>query len=39
VLAASIASAFKDVRTIDVQPVALRSIFTTLARAERDRGA
>jgi ABC-2 type transport system ATP-binding protein len=39
VLAASIASTFKGVRSIDVQPVALRSIFTTLARAERDRGA
>ena len=29
---------FTGIKHIDVQPLALRSIFTTLARAERDRG-
>jgi ABC-2 type transport system ATP-binding protein len=39
VLASSVARVFMGVRNIDVQPVALRSIFTALARAERDRKA
>jgi ABC-2 type transport system ATP-binding protein len=37
-LAASIGSRCKGVRSIDVQPIALRSIFTALARAARDTG-
>jgi hypothetical protein len=37
-LAASIAALFKGIKNIDVQPVALRSIFTTLARAARGGG-
>jgi hypothetical protein len=32
------ASLAGDVRRIDAQPMALRSIFTTLARAARDGG-
>ncbi|MGH8229580.1 MAG: ABC transporter ATP-binding protein [Steroidobacteraceae bacterium] len=36
-LAGSIASLFAGVKGVDVQPVALRSIFMTLARAERNR--
>ncbi len=36
-LAAAVASTIGSVRNIDVNPVALRSIFTTLARATRDR--
>ncbi|HTV79994.1 MAG TPA: ABC transporter ATP-binding protein [Steroidobacteraceae bacterium] len=35
-LAAQIAALFRGVRSIDVQPVALRTIFTTLARTSRD---
>jgi ABC-2 type transport system ATP-binding protein len=38
-LAGSVAALFHGIRNIDVRPVALRSIFTTLARAARDRGA
>jgi ABC-2 type transport system ATP-binding protein len=38
-LSARIAGLFSGIRQVDVQPVALRSIFTTLARAERDRRA
>ena len=37
-LAASIAQLFKGVRNIDVQPIPLRAIFTTLARASRGVG-
>jgi ABC-2 type transport system ATP-binding protein len=37
-LAGNAAALFKGVRNIDVQPIALRSIFTTLARAARDGG-
>jgi ABC-type multidrug transport system ATPase subunit len=37
-LAGSVAALFKGIRNIDVQPIALRSIFTTLARAARDEG-
>ncbi|MGH8259668.1 MAG: ABC transporter ATP-binding protein [Steroidobacteraceae bacterium] len=36
-LAGTLASLFTGIRNIDVQPISLRSIFTTLARAERDR--
>jgi ABC-2 type transport system ATP-binding protein len=37
-LAGSIAALFHGIRNIDVRPVALRSIFTTLARAARNGG-
>ena len=33
----AIASVLRGVRNVDVQPIALRSIFTTLARAGQDR--
>jgi ABC-type multidrug transport system ATPase subunit len=35
-LSQSVATHFKGIRNVDVRPVALRSIFTTLARATRD---
>jgi ABC-type multidrug transport system ATPase subunit len=35
-LSGSVAALFKGIKNIDVQPIALRSIFTTLARAARD---
>ena len=35
-LGASVASVLDGVRTVDAQPMGLRSIFTTLARATRD---
>ena len=35
-LAARVAALVGNVRHIDVQPIALRSIYTTLARAARD---
>ncbi len=38
-LSARISGLFDGIKQIDVQPVALRSIFTTLARAQRDRRA
>jgi ABC-2 type transport system ATP-binding protein len=38
-LAGSVAAHFKGIKNIDVQPIALRSIFTTLARAAREGGA
>jgi len=38
-LADNIAALFKGVRNIDVQPIALREIFTTLARESRGGGA
>ena len=38
-LAANVATAFGDVRAIDAQPIGLRSIFKTLARATRDGSA
>ena len=37
-LAGSIAALFNGIRNIDVRPIALRSIFTTLARAARNGG-
>jgi ABC-2 type transport system ATP-binding protein len=37
-LADSITALFKGVKNIDVQPIALRTIFTTLARTARDGG-
>lgn len=37
-LNARVNSLFKGIKDIDVQPVVLRSIFTTLARAARDQG-
>jgi ABC-2 type transport system ATP-binding protein len=37
-LAGSVAALFKGIKNIDAQPIALRSIFTTLARAARDGG-
>jgi ABC-2 type transport system ATP-binding protein len=38
-LAGNVATLFLGIKDIDVRPVALRSIFTTLARAARERGA
>jgi ABC-2 type transport system ATP-binding protein len=38
-LTGSVAALYKGIRNIDVQPIALRSIFTTLARAARDGAA
>jgi ABC-2 type transport system ATP-binding protein len=38
-LTSTLAALFKGIRNIDVQPVALRSIFTTLARNAQDNGA
>jgi ABC-2 type transport system ATP-binding protein len=38
-LTGRVSGLFTGIKQIDVQPLALRSIFTTLARAERDRGA
>lgn len=38
-LAGTAAALFKGIRNIDVQPIALRSIFTTLARLARDGGS
>lgn len=35
-LSRNVATHFKGIRNVDVRPVALRSIFTTLARATRD---
>ncbi|MGH8142546.1 MAG: ABC transporter ATP-binding protein [Steroidobacteraceae bacterium] len=37
-LADRISGLFQEIRNIDVRPIALRSIFTTLARAARDEG-
>jgi ABC-2 type transport system ATP-binding protein len=37
-LAGSVAALFDGIRNIDVRPIALRSIFTTLARAARNGG-
>jgi ABC-2 type transport system ATP-binding protein len=37
-LAGSVASLFSGIKNIDVRPIALRSIFTTLARAAQERG-
>lgn len=37
-LAASVSSLFKGIRNVDIQPIGLRSIFTTLARAARNGG-
>ena len=37
-LAGSVATLFKGIKNIDVRPVALRSIFTAMARAARDQG-
>jgi ABC-type multidrug transport system ATPase subunit len=37
-LAASLGALFKGIKNIDVQPIALRTIFTTLARAARGVG-
>jgi hypothetical protein len=38
-LVASVTAAFGSVREIDAQPIGLRSIFKTLARATRDGSA
>jgi len=38
-LMGSVATLFNGIKNIDVRPIALRSIFTTLARAARDGGA
>jgi ABC-2 type transport system ATP-binding protein len=35
-LAESVGALFKGVKNIDVQPIALRTIFTTLARQSRE---
>jgi ABC-2 type transport system ATP-binding protein len=37
-LTSSVASLFRGIRSIDVRPIALRSIFTTLARSAQGRG-